>query len=76
MFHTPDSPIYIAHRALADVEAMERIMVKSGLVDLLSSLLVRSPAQQLGAWAIYTEEHSQPTLTSLGKRVTTLKLNA
>ena len=57
---------YLAHRALADVEAMERIMVKTGLVDLLSSLPVRSPAKQLGAWATQKNthnNHSDPNCT-------------
>lgn len=61
-----------AHRALADVEAMERIMLKTGLVDLLSSLPVRSPSQQLGAWATQKNTHNRVTqlLTSLGKQIT------
>ena len=62
----------VAHRALADVEAMERIMVKTELVHLLSTLPVRSPSQQLGAWATQKNTHNRITqiLTSLGKRVT------
>lgn len=67
------SPLtYLAHRALADVEAMERIMVKTGLVDLLSSLPVRSPAQQLRAWATQKNTHHRVTqiLSVLGKKVT------
>ena len=72
--HTYYSPIinYVAHRALADVEAMERIMVKTDLVDLLSTLPVRSPSQQLGAWATQKNTHNRITqiLTALGKRIT------
>ena len=47
-------------------------MVKTGLVDLLSSLPVRSTSQQLGAWAAQKNTHNRVTqlLTSLGKRVT------
>lgn len=63
---------YPAHRALADVEAMVKIMLKTGLVNLLSSLQVRSPSQQLGAWATQKNTHNRVTqlLTSLGKRIT------
>ena len=66
---------FIAHRALADVEAMERIIVKTGLVDLLSSLPVRSPAQQLDAWATQKNTHNCviQILTSLGKQITNVQ---
>ena len=62
----------VAHRALADVEAMERIMTKTDLVDLLSSLPIRSPIQQLGAWATQKNRHHRVTdiLSSLGKGIT------
>ena len=63
---------YPAHRALADVEAMQKILVKTDLVDLLSTLPLRSPAQQLGAWVTQKTTHHRVTqiLSSLGKRVT------
>ena len=63
---------YPAHRALADVEAMEKILVKTELVDLLSTLPVRSPAQQLDAWVTQKTTHNRVTqiLSSLGKRIT------
>ena len=46
--------------------------MKTELVDRLSSLPVRSTAQQLGAWATQKNTHNRITqiLTSLGKRVT------
>ena len=46
--------------------------MKTGLVDLLSTLPIRSPAQQLGAWATQKNTHNRVTqiLSSLGKRVT------
>ena len=50
--------IYYYHRALADVEAMERILVKTGLVDFLSTLPVISPAQKFGAWATQKRTHT------------------
>ena len=48
------------------------ILVKTGLVDLLSTLPVISPVQQLGAWATQNTTHNRVTqiLSSLGKRVT------
>ena len=51
---------------------MEKILVKTELVDLLTTLPVRSPAQQLGAWATQKNTHTRVTqlLSSLGKRVT------
>ena len=62
----------LAHRAFPDVEALERIIVKTELVDLLSGLPVRSAAQQLGKWTAMKNTHHQVVqiLTSLGKRVT------
>ena len=46
--------------------------MKTGLVDLLSTLPIRSPAQQLGAWATQKNTHNRVTqiLSALGKRVT------
>ena len=41
------SPFHAAHRALADVEAMEDIFLTSALVEMLSSLPKRSTTQQL-----------------------------
>ena len=72
IFHTHH---FVAHRALAEVEAMERIIVKTGLVDLLSSLPVRSPAQQLDAWATQKNTHNCviQILTSLGKQITNVQ---
>lgn len=60
----------LAHRALPDVEALERIMLKTDLVHLLSSLPVKSTANQLGAWAMQKNTHNRVTqlLTSLGKQ--------
>ena len=61
----------VAHRALGDVEAMERIMTKTDLVDL-SSLPIRSCIQQLGVWATQKNTHHRVTdiLFSLGKGIT------
>ena len=51
---------------------MEKILTKTELVDVLSSLPIRSPSQQLGAWATQKNTHDRITkiLTSLGKNVT------
>ena len=55
---TNDIHLLLSPRALADVEAMERILVKTGLVDFLSTLPVISPAQKFGAWATQKRTHT------------------
>ena len=59
--------LILLYRALADVEALDRVLMKTELVNLLSNLPVRSAAQQLGMW-IFTEKlpqqsHSPPSCT-------------
>ena len=63
---------YTAHRALSDVEALERIIVKTPLVSLLSSLPCKSPEKQIGAWCAQKDLRSRSTrlLSSLGKKIT------
>ena len=52
--------IHMTHLSSAQaLEAMERILDKTGPADLLSTLPVRSPVQQLGAWAVQKNTHKQ-----------------
>ena len=62
----------LAHRALADVEAMERLFVSTPLVALLSALPTRSGTQEVDQWHTQQCQHSRCTqiLSSLGKHIT------
>ena len=64
--------LILLYRALADVEALDRVLMKTELVNLLSNLPVRSAAQQLGMWISQKSSHNRVThlLAALGKRVT------
>ena len=54
------SPLGLATiTCVADVEAIDRILVKTAPVDLLSTPPVRSPVQQLDAWATQKNNHNK-----------------
>ena len=61
-----------AHRALADVEAMERLFVSTPLVGLLSTLPMRSGVQQIELWQTQQAQHGRcmQLLGALGKKIT------
>jgi hypothetical protein len=57
------------NKKLAGVEATEKILVMIKIEALLSTLAIRSPAQQLGARATQKNTHNRVTqiVSSLGK---------
>ena len=61
-----------AHRALPDVEALVELFTQTALVDLLSSVPIRTARQQLLIWRTQKEERGRTCslLQALGKRVT------
>ena len=63
---------FTAHRALPDVEAMEELFTSTDLADLLSTLPVRSPSQQLRLRRTQKEQRSRMTslLYAQGKCIT------
>ena len=61
-----------AHRALSDVVAMEELFTEKSLVDLLTSLPLRSVKQQLQLWNTQKEQRRRTSniLYSLGRQIT------
>ena len=62
----------LAHRALPDVEAMESMFMSSSLHDILGSLDIRTPRQQLQLWNTQKQARNavQRLVRFFGKRIT------
>lgn len=63
--------IFVAHRALPDVEAVEALFTTSPFHDLLSSLSIRTPQQQIHQWTLQKQKrsHAQCLLRFFGKKI-------
>ena len=53
--------VILAHRALDDVEAMEKLFTETKLVNFLSSLPIHTAKKQLGLWNAQREAHTNTT---------------
>ena len=64
--------VHVAHRALPDVEAVEALFMSTPLQDILPSLLMRTPQQQLHQWRLQMKlrNASQSLLRFFGKTIT------
>ena len=62
----------VAHRALPDVEAVETLFMLAPLHDILASLAIRTPQQQLHLWALQKQKRQaiQQLLLFFGKKIT------
>ena len=61
-----------AHRALPDVEAMESLFMSTPLHDILASLGVRSPQQQIELWTLRKQKWQavpQQLVRFFGKKI-------
>ena len=65
----------LAHRALPDVEAMEKLFITTDLKNLLSSLPARCAVNQLQLWREQKEQRNRTSalMYSLGKGVSVLQ---
>ena len=63
---------YAAHRALADIQALEELLMSTQLLGLVASLPKRSATQQLQLGRLQKHQRTRTTtlLHSLGNRIT------